>query len=128
MNHIKKDIKLQRIVMEVFGGCNYTCQMCPQSTPGRGSNFTRKMPIKQFESILDKIVPKYRNPIINLEGSGEPTMAKDFDSIEYCKDCDFLYEDPEVLVWSNDPEARPNHMLGTDNDFTLTDYSLDKLV
>ncbi len=336
MNHSKKDIKLQRIVMEVFGGCNYTCQMCPQSTPGRGSNFTRKMPIKQFESILDKIVPKYGNPIINLEGSGEPTMAKDldsyvkavksrnlkcymycngarlngdflkrvldqgidfirysiigynkekyhkwmnidnfdliisnikeaknyieknnlntrlgtyhlildnknlsfemneykknvvnkiniygyiwkmhnwsgnysninprpitdrktcgrpfapeltvraggsekrtgavvpccqtlgppneaksilghldnesfedvyfgkkyfelrkahenkdFDSIEYCKDCDFLYEDPEVLVWSNDPEARPNHMLGTENDFTLTDYSLDKLV
>ena len=53
---------------------------------------------------------------------------KDFDSIEYCKNCDFLYEDPEVLVWSNDPEARPNHMLGTDDDFTLTNYSLDKLV
>ena len=37
-------------------------------------------------------------------------MKKDFDSIEYCKNC-ILYEDPEVLVWSNDPEARPNHML-----------------
>lgn len=34
----------------------------------------------------------------------------------------------EVLVWSNDPEARPNHMLGTDDNFTLTNYSLDKLV
>ena len=33
---MKKDLKLQRIVMEVFGGCNYTCQMCPQSNPGRG--------------------------------------------------------------------------------------------
>ena len=37
------DLKLKRVVMEVFGGCNYTCQMCPQSNPGRGSNFTRKM-------------------------------------------------------------------------------------
>ena len=37
------DLKLKRIVMEVFGGCNYTCQMCPQSNPGRGKNFTRKI-------------------------------------------------------------------------------------
>ena len=35
-------LKLERIVMEVFGGCNYTCQMCPQSTPGRGKSWTRK--------------------------------------------------------------------------------------
>jgi MoaA/NifB/PqqE/SkfB family radical SAM enzyme len=51
--------------------------MCPQSNPGRGKNFTRKMPLKQFEEILDKIVPKYGKPVINLESSGEPTMAKD---------------------------------------------------
>ena len=70
-------LKLKRIVMEVFGGCNYTCQMCPQSNPGRGKNFTRKMKISEFERILDMILPKYGNPQINLEGSGEPTMAKD---------------------------------------------------
>lgn len=328
-------IKLQRIVMEVFGGCNYTCQMCPQSQPGRGKDFTRKMPLGEFERIIDKIVPYYGKPLINLEGSGEPTMAKDldlyvkavkkrnlkcymycngarlngdfmkrvldagidfirfsiigydrdtykkwmnidnfdlilrniaeareyikenkltcrlgtyhlildnsmlgfeiqkykenvisktevlgyiwkmhnwsgnydntnprkptlrkscgrpfapeltiraggdngrtgaivpccqtlgppnekksilghldkesfeevyfgkkynelrtahekkeFDKIEYCKNCDFLHEDPEVLVWSNDKEARINHMLGTEEDFTLTDYSLNNL-
>ena len=74
-----KNLKLQRIVMEVFGGCNYTCQMCPQSNPGRGKSFTRKMSLKEFERILDSIVPKYGNPIVNLEGSGEPTMAKDLD-------------------------------------------------
>lgn len=72
-------LKLERIVMEVFGGCNYTCQMCPQSTPGRGKSWTRKMPLSEFERILDQIVPKYGNPQINLEGSGEPTMAKDLD-------------------------------------------------
>ncbi len=74
-----KNLKLERIVMEVFGGCNYTCQMCPQSNPGRGSNFTRKMKINDFERVLDQIVPKYGTPQINLEGSGEPTMAKDLD-------------------------------------------------
>ena len=74
---MEKNIKLKRVVMEVFGGCNYTCQMCPQSNPGRGKTWTRKMPLKEFERILDEIVPKYGTPQINLEGSGEPTMAKD---------------------------------------------------
>ena len=48
---------------------------------------------------------------------------KKFDEIDYCKNCDFLYEDPEVLVWSNDPSAKINHMLGTDQDFILTKYA-----
>ena len=65
-----ENLKLQRIVLEVFGGCNYTCQMCPQSHPGRGKNFNKKMRIEEFEKILDKIVPKYGKPLINLEGSG----------------------------------------------------------
>lgn len=66
-------MNLERAVVEVFGGCNYSCSMCPQST-GRGSDWTRKMPLDLFESILDQLPGK---PIINLEGSGEPTMAKD---------------------------------------------------
>ena len=32
---------------------------------------------KAVERILDELVPKYGKPQINLEGSGEPTMAKD---------------------------------------------------
>ena len=78
-----KNLNLKRVVMEVFGGCNYTCQMCPQSNPGRGKNFTRKMPLDNFKRILDDLVPKYGTPQINLEGSGEPTMAKDLP--EYVK-------------------------------------------
>lgn len=70
-------LELKRAVIEVFGGCNYTCQMCPQSLPGRDSSFKRKMPLDLFENILDQITPKYGTPVINLEGSGEPTMAKD---------------------------------------------------
>ena len=53
--------------------------MCPQTNPGRGASFKRKMPLDEFKRILDEIVPKYGNPQINLEGSGEPTMAKDLD-------------------------------------------------
>ena len=51
---------------------------------------------------------------------------KEFDTIDYCKDCDFLYEDPEVLVWSNDKSAKLNNMLGTGEDFILTEYIPDK--
>jgi hypothetical protein len=36
-----------------------------------------------------------------------------FDNIEYCKDCDFLIGDLEVLVWSNDPTAIAGRPLGT---------------
>ena len=43
-----------------------------------------------------------------------------FDEIDYCKNCDFLYEDPEVLVWSNDNKASIDYMLGTE--FSLKDY------
>lgn len=77
-------MELERVVLEVFGGCNYTCSMCPQST-GRGNDFTRKMPLDLFEAVLDQITPKYGTPIINLEGSGEPTLAKDLPKyIEAC--------------------------------------------
>ncbi len=48
---------------------------------------------------------------------------KKFDEIDYCKDCDFLYEDPEVLVWSSDKTAKVYNMLGTGEDFILTDYA-----
>ena len=64
---------LERAVVEVFGGCNYKCQMCPQTT-GRGKDWTRKMPMDMFVDILDQLPG---TPVINLEGSGEPTMAKD---------------------------------------------------
>lgn len=72
-------MKLERVVLEVSCGCNYTCTMCPQTSPGRGKEWTRKMHLSQFEDILDQITPKYGTPQINLEGSGEPTLAKDLD-------------------------------------------------
>ena len=52
--------------------------------------------------------------------------TKNFDKIDYCKDCDFLYQDPEILIWSNDKTAKINHMLGTDEDFILTNYNKEE--
>ena len=65
--------ELKRAVVEIFGGCNYKCKMCPQTT-GRDSNFLKKMPLTVFENILDQLPGK---PIINLEGSGEPSIVTD---------------------------------------------------
>ena len=48
---------------------------------------------------------------------------KNFDSIDYFKNCDFLYSDPEVLVWSNDSDTKVGHMLGTREDFILHNYT-----
>ena len=98
----KKDFKLKRILMEVFGGCNYTCQMCPQSTPGRDKDFRRKLPLEKFNEILDKLVPKYGKPVIGLSGSGEATMAKDLDiyirSVKSKGLTAFIYTNGERLV------------------------------
>ena len=78
---------LERAVVEIFGGCNYQCQMCPQST-GRDATFVRKMPIPLFTKII-KDVAQYGTPVINLEGSGEPTMAKNLpEYIDICKQYD----------------------------------------
>lgn len=74
---------LERAVIEIFGGCNYSCPMCPQST-GRGKNWTKKMPFSIFTNILDQLEGK---PTITLEGSGEAFLAKDLHKyIQACTD------------------------------------------
>ena len=50
-----------------------------------------------------------------------------YDDVDY-KNCDFLYQSEEVLAWTNDKEARINNMLGTGEDFILTDYNKDRMV
>ncbi len=63
--------KLKRAVIEVNGGCNYTCSMCPQSNPGRDKGFLKKMSLDFFQKILDEL--GYIE-CIQLEGSGESTL------------------------------------------------------
>ena len=103
---MKKQVNLKRVLMEVFGGCNYTCQMCPQSSPGRDTSFKRKMPLKDFEKILDKITPQYGKPVIGLSGSGEATMAKDL--AEYIKVV--KKRDLDVFIYTNGARVVGDYM------------------
>jgi MoaA/NifB/PqqE/SkfB family radical SAM enzyme len=77
---MKKLTNLDRAVIEVNGGCNYTCAMCPQTTPegktgARGKNWLKKMPLHQFEDIVAECA-EYGVRIINLDGSGEATLNR----------------------------------------------------
>lgn len=74
-------MNIDRAVIEINGGCNYTCQMCPQTTPSgktgaRGKNWLKKMPLSQFEDIVAQCAQHGLN-VVNLEGSGEPTLNAD---------------------------------------------------
>ena len=45
---------------------------------------------------------------------------KCFDDIQYCKNCDFLVDDPEVLVYNSNEDVGLYHMIGTS--FSLDEY------
>lgn len=77
----KKEPFVDRAVIEINGGCNYTCKMCPQTTHdgkhgARGKNWLKKMCLPEFERIVAECA-EHGVRIINLEGSGEPTLNND---------------------------------------------------
>ena len=79
--------KIDRAVIEINGGCNYTCRMCPQTnidgtTGARGKAWLRKMPLDIFERAVSECAEAGLN-VVNLEGSGEPTLNSDL--AEYIK-------------------------------------------
>ena len=77
-------MKIDRAVIEVNGGCNYSCTMCPQDkrTGGRDKRFLQKMSLLEFEDNV-RDCAKHGLRVVNLEGSGEPTLARNLD--EYIK-------------------------------------------
>ena len=80
----KKIIKpyIERAVIEINGGCNYTCQMCPQTNPGRHKGFLKQMELDEFENYVLQCVEKGVK-VVNLEGSGEATLNRNLP--EYIK-------------------------------------------
>lgn len=77
-------LKIDRAVIEVNGGCNYSCTMCPQDarTGGRHKGFLRKMSLLEFEANVMECA-KHDVRVINLDGSGEATLNRNLP--EYIK-------------------------------------------
>ena len=77
-------LKIDRAVIEVNGGCNYSCSMCPQDmrTGGRDKRFLAKMSLEEFEKNVADCAQHGLN-VVNLEGSGEPTLMSNLP--EYIK-------------------------------------------
>lgn len=74
-------LSIDRAVIEINGGCNYKCSMCPQ-TSGRGKDWLKKINLIEFERIVEEC-SEYGLNVVNLEGSGEPTLNNDLP--EYIK-------------------------------------------
>jgi MoaA/NifB/PqqE/SkfB family radical SAM enzyme len=71
-------LKIDRAVIEVNGGCNYSCAMCPQDmrTGGRHKDFLKKMSLQEFEDNVADCA-KHGLNVVNLDGSGEATLNRD---------------------------------------------------
>jgi pyruvate-formate lyase-activating enzyme len=77
---------IRQLDMELFGGCNYKCVMCPQGIEqGREKEFKKSLTWKNFIKIVEDAI-SHGVEVISLHGGGEPTMHKRFiDSIKYVK-------------------------------------------
>ncbi|MBI4596911.1 MAG: radical SAM protein [Candidatus Omnitrophica bacterium] len=72
MSHELHVVEIKQINLEMAGGCNLKCPMCPQSF-GREKDFLKRLPLEEFRKIIDQAIPvglKY----VNLSGSGEPLL------------------------------------------------------
>lgn len=72
---LAENILIKQLDLELNGGCNYACPMCPQAT-GREKDFLKKLPFAVFEKILDDAM-QYGLDTVSLHGSGEPTLNAD---------------------------------------------------
>jgi len=71
---VPEDIQVHVLDMELNGGCNYKCKMCPQSI-SREKDFLKKLPIDVFKKVIDDAM-QYGLKTVTLHGSGEPTLNR----------------------------------------------------
>ena len=71
---IPEHIRVTQLDLELNGGCNYKCEMCPQ-TEGR-EILPQKLPSSVLSKILDDAL-QYGVESVSLHGSGEPTLNAD---------------------------------------------------
>jgi uncharacterized Fe-S cluster-containing radical SAM superfamily protein len=67
---VKHDVR--QIALEIYGGCNYDCIMCPQST-GRHKGFLKKIPYDVFAKVVED-GRRHGCQVVSLHGSGEATL------------------------------------------------------
>lgn len=78
-------IEIKQLDLELNGGCNYACPMCPQAD-GRERGFLKKLPFDLFTRIVDDAA-QYGLDTVSLHGSGEPTLNRDMPKfVKYVKD------------------------------------------
>lgn len=69
------DLVIKQLDLELNGGCNYKCAMCPQAE-GREKDFLKKLPKDLLEKMVDDAM-QYGLESVSLHGSGEPTLNRD---------------------------------------------------
>jgi MoaA/NifB/PqqE/SkfB family radical SAM enzyme len=69
------DLQIKQLDLELNGGCNYKCPMCPQAD-GRERDFLKKLPFGVFKKIVDDAAA-YGLESVSLHGSGEPMLNRD---------------------------------------------------
>lgn len=103
--HQTKLTLIKQLDMELVGGCNYSCFMCPQGIDGREKDFKKSLPYDIFTKIVDDAV-NHGVEGISLHGSGEPTLCKWLpDAVRYIKNKN---NDIKVLVVSNGFRLTPD--------------------
>lgn len=98
------DLHIERAVIEINGGCNYKCKMCPQ-TSGRGQDWLKKIDLERFRDLVTEL-KEYGLMVVNLEGSGEATLNRNLPRyIETCADLNV-----ESFIFSNGYRMRGEFM------------------
>ena len=81
---VSDKLVIKQLDLELNGGCNYKCPMCPQSN-GREREFLKKLPYEVFTKIIDDAC-QYGLEGVSIHGSGEPLLNRDADKfIKYIK-------------------------------------------
>lgn len=65
-------MQIEQVALEIYGGCNYKCQMCPQAI-GRNHDFLKKLPYDVAEKVVAEAA-NYGCKMVSLHGSGEATL------------------------------------------------------
>ena len=84
---VPEQLVIKQLDLELNGGCNYKCEMCPQ-VDGREKPFLKKLPFDTFKKTVDDAL-QYGLEGVSLHGSGEPSLNKDMaEFVRYVKSKD----------------------------------------